>query len=245
MSGEENAQNIKTGGLGRPSESVTHTPPSSPPPAMKKQQNKKMGPQSVPASASRKRSVDEMHDDPHSAAGFQAPDADLAPLAQGKDDTSIDSQSIKQSDSQTEAYAAKAWNEAPAPSTTPTQSQQLPRSGQGSQIPRPESASGTKPAKPSATENEDRETDASDSEGHDEPQDRIEGFDWDGLARRYHDKMHDFSVKEQQILHDFAALVNVRIVLNNAKSSSTNAEKYFNTWAKAGSEKDTDRSYKR
>ncbi|KAK4499251.1 hypothetical protein PRZ48_009764 [Zasmidium cellare] len=226
--GEKDSQQIKAEGLDLESEPVTATPPSSPPLGVKMPQNNSMGPPPVPAS--KKRSVDEMHGDSHSAADSRASGADFAPLAQEGEEDTIDSQSIKQSDSQAEAKAAKALREAPVQATTPTPSQKLPPSGQGSQKPLSKSTSGTKPSTQAKTEEDDAETDASgsDEEDDDEPQNRIEDFDWTDLQQRYHNKMGEFDQKELAIMSEFSALAD-----------------YFNVWAQAGSHKDVERSFKR
>lgn len=220
----ENIPKVKTEGVIHP---VTSTPPSSPPLALKMERDKKMPPPSVPASASRKRSNDEMHGVSQSAGGSRTADADFAPLAsQGEDDTSVDSSDIKTSDSQqSQARQAAAKSSIktpdsqteqlpPSTKTSDSQPEQLPRSGQGSQKPRSKSAKDPKSSRPDAaslttTDDEDEESDPSASIDESEPQDRIQDFDWDDLQQRYHQRMDEFAHKEQAISDEFMRLVDV------------------------------------
>lgn len=213
VKGEDNAHQIKIEAIDRTSEPVTSTPSSSPPSAMKAQQNSGMPP--PPPRTSRKRSSDEMHDGPHSTAGSRTSDAGIAqPGPRGKDDPSIDSDSIKQSDSQTEAHAVKALKEAPARTPTPKQSQQIPPSGQGSQKLRSRSSTGARPPKQQATEDDEAHSDASDSADQEAPEVPIGDFNWNQLQERFHTTIEEFSRKEQAILQEFGLLVDVRVILS-------------------------------
>lgn len=185
----------------------TSTPPSSPPLAlnMAGQKHKEMPPPSAPASASRKRSHDDMYGESQSA--------DIAPPAsQGMDDDSVNSQTIKKSESQQSQEQQRAAKDALV--NTTSQSEQLPPSGQGSQKPKSKSGKSTKTPKmavenDATTEDEDVNSDDSESADQTEPQDQIENFDWRDLEVRYHNKMQEFDQKERAILDEFIRLVHV------------------------------------
>ncbi|KAK5120378.1 hypothetical protein LTR85_006317 [Meristemomyces frigidus] len=72
-----------------------------------------------------------------------------------------------------------------------------------------------------------------------EPQDRIEGFDWQNLQERYHARMRELDADEHAIFAEFEGLCNA---MSGTKLIRV---QYFAVWANTSQTHEVDRSYKR
>ncbi|KAL5459145.1 hypothetical protein PMIN06_002996 [Paraphaeosphaeria minitans] len=81
---------------------------------------------------------------------------------------------------------------------------------------------------PEAEHPEPGEEEDYDSEDDADPADEIVDFDWEGLHERYHEAISTASAQEQDLLQEFTKMMN-----------------YFNVWANAGANQESDRTFHR